>query len=42
MQTIPEKVRKTVREFVKTNNFRTLSGEKHEIQGGRWDEWMVN
>ena len=33
MHKFPEKVRKTVRELVKTSNSRTLSGEKHEIQG---------
>lgn len=33
---------KTVREFVKTNNFRRFSGEKHEVQGGRWvSGWSI-
>lgn len=32
----PEKVIKTMREFVKTNHFGRLFGDKYEIQGCPW------
>lgn len=43
LQEFPGKVMKTVREFVRANNFGRLFRDKDEIQGGRWlSGWSID